>query len=279
MVASLALLLLIFFQALGVSFSEVSAYGSDYAEGKLLIKFRDGLLHIKANAIPLDDLLKELSARTKVKIHLVGSLSQKVTFRSRKIPLDQALIKLVEGTADYMFVYSQPSTLKEVWIFSDSEGAPPVKVLSGDTLSQRLGSKYNLAQDSREIDAQSLLSTPVEELLKSQNANVRLRVVEMLGELRDEQAVEDLISVLDDEDEDVRESAVYALAQIGSRQAVEPLITRLGDESPWVRASAAEALAKIRDESALSYLVEALHSETDEDARESMNEALNKLTR
>ena len=245
----------------------------------LSIKIRKGVLYIKVNAVPLDMVLREISRKTKVKIIAVGSLKDKVTFKSRKLPLDQVVIKLIEGKADYMFVYQQPSILREAWIFSRSKDVESQKGLSNYSLQEDLRPGDHLLEDVEDMESKVLLSTSVEDLLQSQDADIRIKVIKTLGELKGEQALELLVSALNDEDEDVRESAVWALGEIGDVRAVEPLIARLKDEEAWVRASAAEALAKIGDQSGLSYLVESLDVEKDEDVRKALEEALDRLTR
>ncbi|MEE9295843.1 MAG: HEAT repeat domain-containing protein [Phycisphaerae bacterium] len=136
--------------------------------------------------------------------------------------------------------------------------------------------------------------------LRSRKPGRRRRVVEQLGNSRDEGAFELLIEALTDkevsvrvaasvalrkfdskgaksgaaraafarvvgalkdEDADAREAAAEVLGLIGDRRAVEPLTVALHDEAWHVRRAAAKALGAIADERAFEPLVIALDDE------------------
>ncbi len=273
-----ALLSFLYLFSFCIGLSHASSLNTKYPKDKLFVRMRNGFLYIKAHSVPLDEILKEISVRAKVNIHIAGTLKDTVTFKSRKNLLDQTLIKLIEGKADYMFFYHQPLILREVWIFSRGKDIESQEGLNSYRLQEDIMPGDHLLEDVKDIEPELLLSTPVEDLLQSQNVDVRIKVVEILGELKDEKALELLVSALNDRDEDVRESAVFALAQIGDSLALEPIIECLKDNSGWVRASAADALAMMRYRAALPYLIEALEHEQDRAARESLQEAIDKLT-
>ena len=89
-------------------------------------------------------------------------------------------------------------------------------------------------------DVTSLISA-----LQDDNATVRWKAAEALGEIGDKRAVEPLISALQDDNATVREDAAWALGEIGDKRAVEPLISALQDWDATVRRNAAEALRKL----------------------------------
>jgi HEAT repeat protein len=97
--------------------------------------------------------------------------------------------------------------------------------------------------------------------LKHKNPYVRLVAAQLLGEIRDSQAIEPLIALLHDKDWDIQLAVVGALGQIGDRRAVEPLITALSDKHEDMRGKAAEALGQIGDKRAVEPLTAALHDE------------------
>ena len=227
----------------------------------------------------MDEILKEISVRAKVEIHVQGNLDREITFKARQIPLHEALVKLIEGVADYVFIYSQSSILKEVWIFAKDKDIKPQKAQEIYGSQRHSDPRERIIEDIGDVDSTEIqISTSIEELLKSTEPTRRMMVIEMLGRSRNNQAVDGLISALNDEDEDVRESAAYALGNIGDKVAVEALVKALTwDQDSWVRASAAEALAHIGDRSVLPALKDALEGETNEVTRKGIEGAIQNL--
>jgi hypothetical protein len=76
---------------------------------------------------------------------------------------------------------------------------------------------------------------------------VRLSLVDILGNIADERAVEALTSMLDDEHERVRRAAVMSLGQIGhtAKTAVTHLVPKLRDEDVLMRKVSAFSMAQI----------------------------------
>jgi len=99
--------------------------------------------------------------------------------------------------------------------------------------------------------------------LKDESELIRREAAVALGEIKDEKAIEPLITALTtDEESEVRGSAAFALGSIGSEKAIEPLITALTtDEESGVRGSAADALGSIGDNRAVEPLKKALKDE------------------
>jgi len=96
--------------------------------------------------------------------------------------------------------------------------------------------------------------------LKSDDPNKRRRAAKKLGEVKDLQAVEPLVTALKDEYITVQLEAVRALGQIGDARAVEPLVAALKkmDIDIVILDAAAEALIKIGDRRAVEPLIVAL---------------------
>jgi HEAT repeat protein len=87
---------------------------------------------------------------------------------------------------------------------------------------------------------------------------VRLHIAEILGELRDPQAIPPLLERLSDAHEfpNVRHAAAQALGKIGDRTAIPALIQAAEQGDFWVRYAAVEALGRIGDEQAIGPLLE-----------------------
>lgn len=95
------------------------------------------------------------------------------------------------------------------------------------------------------------------ELRSSEHAGgefVRARAARYLGDLNVTEAVDPLISMLNDGESGVRTSAAIALGQIGSPAAVRPLLRALDDPDPWVKARAIGSLGEIGREEAIPEL-------------------------
>lgn len=81
--------------------------------------------------------------------------------------------------------------------------------------------------------------------LKTRNKDIRLGVIEALGEIRDPRAVEPLIGLLGDNDNEVRWEAALALGGIADPRALGPLEGALRDPDRYVRYGSAIALEKM----------------------------------
>jgi len=124
---------------------------------------------------------------------------------------------------------------------SQTRGRKLQNPTSGDPVSRILWSQIVRAEDERRWDHD------LSDLLKARNANVRARAALAAGRIGDEQAVADLIPLLQRDDEpEVRAMAAFALGEIESRLGADALVAVLRDshDSP-LRSRALEALGKI----------------------------------
>jgi HEAT repeat protein len=92
--------------------------------------------------------------------------------------------------------------------------------------------------------------------LQDEDWFVRATAAKSLGQVKDPQAIKNLVNVLGDREWFVRKRAAEALSKIGE-PAIEPLIDALKDRNGLVRERAAEALSKI-GEPAIEPLIDAL---------------------
>jgi len=106
----------------------------------------------------------------------------------------------------------------------------------------------------------SLLTSTVPLLvqaLQDGDAGVRKCAAEMLGLLRDSQALAPLVTLLNDPVAGVRSGAALGLGLLKDAQAVDPLLVALRSPFPGVRWSAAVALGQIGDRRSLAALTAA----------------------
>jgi HEAT repeat protein len=95
------------------------------------------------------------------------------------------------------------------------------------------------------------------------SAEVRLHIAEVLGDLRDPQAVPALLARLTDDAEfpNVRHAAAQALGKIGDRTATPALIGAAERGDFWVRYAAVEALGRLGDERAVGPLLQLMQQD------------------
>lgn len=91
--------------------------------------------------------------------------------------------------------------------------------------------------------------------LADPDKNVRLAVVEAMGELRDTEAVPILSDCLHDAHWEVRCAAAAALALLGERSTMPLLVESLGDPDADMRVAAADALGMVGDVEAIEPLI------------------------
>jgi tetratricopeptide (TPR) repeat protein len=118
---------------------------------------------------------------------------------------------------------------------------------------------------------------PLIRLLEDHDARIRQETAYTLESLGDSRAVMPLISAMRDLDGDVRLKVARALGVLKDNRAVETLCTHLLDPDHVVRFYAAQALGRIGDASALPALRSALEQTTHEGAHREMESAIKSL--
>ncbi len=182
---------------------------------------------------------------------------------------------LIEALSDWRVRSDAARALGEI----GDRGAlePLVSTLTGHRGSgEYIGVALKRIDEARSI---RLLISPLED----DDAEVRRRATEALGELKDPRAVQLLVTELEDSDHQVRQAAFRALARmdwqpasghdrvvaaIANREweraaaagpdALDPLRAALGDAEPFVRLQAARALGVLGDAGAVEPLIAAI---------------------
>lgn len=95
-------------------------------------------------------------------------------------------------------------------------------------------------------------------LLKEEDHEIRIFAANLLGEIKDKNAVNPLVERLQDKDVNVRMAAAEALGKIGDPMAVSALSSAIGDE-PWVAMAAIRSLGEIGGDEALDVLYRTLN--------------------
>jgi HEAT repeat protein len=103
-----------------------------------------------------------------------------------------------------------------------------------------MGTKADIAKLKKKKNLYGLINA-----LNDPDADIRSRVAEGLGELKDEAATDALIEALNDDHWSVRRNAAWALGEVGSARAVLYLIGAFKKTWGGIDAYCAEALVKI----------------------------------
>jgi HEAT repeat protein len=85
--------------------------------------------------------------------------------------------------------------------------------------------------------------------------------IEILGELKCQEAVPAIIKFIKSDIRDVRRSSVKSLGQMESEETKDYLVEAISDPDSHVRKTAASALGQIKDQSAFEPLIKMLHDE------------------
>ncbi len=151
--------------------------------------------------------------------------------------------------------------------------------------------------DPRAIDSLSkLLNDPIEQirdcaiwnlgllkagdiLIKNLNhklESVRKYVIEVLGNIEEQAAVDPLIELLNDPNDEIRANSAWSIGKLEDKKAFEPLIKSLNDKNSEVRENSAWALGKLNDIRAIPFLLKAIY-DPDEIVQNNAKESIEKI--
>lgn len=97
-------------------------------------------------------------------------------------------------------------------------------------------------------------------LLRDEDPDVRIFSANVLGDIKEREALQALVDALDDPEDNVRAASAEALGKIGDASAIHALAESL-DDLNWVAMAAIEAISLIGGEDALAVLYECLKNE------------------
>ncbi|MDF2626765.1 MAG: lyase domain protein repeat-containing protein [Symbiobacteriaceae bacterium] len=135
------------------------------------------------------------------------------------------------------------STLRiaDVILGAGAQAVPSlVDFISANPGARGVTTALEILGDMRAVAASPVIAGPLQ---TSSSADVRAAACRALGRLETPDAVELLVSALDDEAWEVRAQALRALGRIGDPTAAPAVFRLLAGENPWVIFNAATALA------------------------------------
>ncbi|MCE7749644.1 MAG: HEAT repeat domain-containing protein [Candidatus Heimdallarchaeota archaeon] len=117
---------------------------------------------------------------------------------------------------------------------------------------------------------------PLIQSLKTEHLLIKKAAASALGKIGDKKAIEPIAAFLNTDEESLREDVVLALGKLGDKRALKPLIEMLDPES-WKVGELATILGNIGDKEAKKPLEKIQNKVDDEETKEKIKEALEKL--
>ncbi len=151
----------------------------------------------------------------------------------------------------------------------------PLSTWSLSHAKNRISAEYNLAD---ELEYRQTVQT-LAELLNDDKNDVIRSAVNALGNIKNPEAVDILVSRIEHHDWSTRVMVCKKLVELGHPEAAQPFIEQLSDENRENRHRAAKALEEIRSPLAIPALTHAALNDESDNVREEAVEALGELRR
>jgi hypothetical protein len=228
----------------------------------MAVTYQEGRLSVRAERVPLAQILQEVSRQTGLTIQGLSSVQQEVSVQFGDLPLPDGLRRLLIRV-NYLLL-----------IEHSAPGEPPrlqALVFGRDTIPP-VG---YLREPARTSSRKDTASEELEQALADTDPIRRRWAVERLGEWGDAQAFPRLHAALDDADPGVRQGALASLSPYGER-ALGPLQALLQHErDPTVRLVALQVLGQVgREDEATGALLHEMLADHDSRIRAAVVEAL-----
>lgn len=197
----------------------------------LFIQVDEGLLTVKAQAIPHRQIVEELAHRLHFEPIIGGPLEERQSLDLEQRPWQEGLKQALtpaNGAALYKATAGKPR-LSQVIVWPRLQDPPPRAPSTGPS-GQPPEAQRHAAAPQRPPD----IYAPLTEQLAAENEEVRAAAVVALANMGREQAVAAVISALHDQEPWVPGVAVKALAVMGGEPAVRGLQQALQDGNPDV---------------------------------------------
>lgn len=209
----------------------------------LFIRIDEGLLTVKAQAVPHGQILEALAHQLHFELIMGGPLEELQSLDLERRPWEEGL-KQALAPANWAALYRSTAgmpRLSQVVVWPRSQGPPPKAPSAGPP-----GQLPEARGDTAAPQGQLNIYAPLAELLAAENDEVRAVAVVALTNVGGKQAVEAVRYALHDREPWVRGVAVEALAVMGGEPAIQGLQQALQDDNPDVQQAAQEVLAQLQ---------------------------------
>jgi len=269
-------------------------------DAKTRIKFGGVCATIGGYAVPsesdllaqwLDDAIIQLNSNNESKAVEKALAILEVAFQNSfddKEKLSESMVSMPVPVLISMLDKTAHSAHAAAWALSWLSGGWRTSITAGifseeETLAQLLKfvSKPNFDKEATRwlitILGNANYSQAIEPLITKLNdddVKVRKEAIEALGKIKDSRAVEALSTKLDDEDLQVKKAVIEVLGELKDSRAVEPLLAKLDDKR--VASVVVKALGELKDSRAVEPLIPKLDDDNWQVVKAAI-EALGKL--
>jgi len=258
------------------------------AAGTLNVSVRNGFVTMDAHAVPLGEVLRDLSQKAGFRLVMKKELYAPVTWRLQNVPVEEAINRLLARVSS-VALYGPAndgsgSLLTEVRILRGGDNDVPLvehrDAMAIDHGKLAEGARFDVAMTPSPARNQRASAEDLQPA--SQNAAPADRghaPVLPAAKGPSNMAREVLQMALSNPDATVRQSGIQTLIRQGGEESVSSLSRiLLEDPAPSVRRTAAAGLGRINTESAFWALMEA-SSDRDQGVRDAVSAALLRLER
>jgi hypothetical protein len=188
---------------------------------------------------PLQDVLRELAARTGIIFEVRSQENPLVSLHLNKAPMQEAIERITAGS-NTMFFYDKSAPGSEkislVRIFPRVANTPQPGILYlGTGAITKSGDDIDNPEQALKVLAES---TKIEE---------REKAIEVLVNAKSSEAAKALSTTLTDPAPEIRVASIEGLAVLNARDALPGILKSLKDKNPAVRQSAATAVSLLGD--------------------------------
>jgi hypothetical protein len=205
----------------------------------LTIRLEEGKITAAIEDAPLQDVLKELAARTGIIFEVRSQENPLVSLHLAKTSIREAIERIASGSNTILFYDKGPQEaeqIKLVRIFPRTNNTPQPGILY-------LGAgAITKSGDSIDTPEQALKA-----LQESTKIEEKEKAIEILVNTKSSDATKTLMNILFDPAPEIRVAVIEGLAVLNAHAALPGIIKSLRDKHPAVRQSAAMAVALLGD--------------------------------
>lgn len=177
---------------------------------------------------------------------------QMAVWELKNYPLEKALevFIILLGDKDWRV----RKAVAEVLIEKSSKEV--IKALISALYDEENAGKRNTSIETLHKIGSKILPFVLEELKKTENYDVKLALISLLGDIRSEDGFDFLLSFLQKEkDINLLSSAISSLSHYKKKETIPSLIKLLNHENPWIQFHCIEALGNLKEPEVLPFIL------------------------
>lgn len=177
---------------------------------------------------------------------------QMAVWELKNYPLEKSLtpLSILLGDKDWRV----RKAVSEVLI--EKANREVIKALISALYDEENAGKRNTSIETLHKIGSRILPFVLDELGRTENYDVKLALISLLGDIKSEEAYNFLLSFLQREkDINLLSSAISSLSHYKRKETIPSLIRLLNHENPWIQFHCIEALGNLKEPEVLSYIL------------------------